>query len=388
MTRVLQVVGGLRRAGTETWLTQVARRLSASSVHMDFLVHGDEQGDYEPELRALGCEVFHTPSPADLLAYCKAVDGIIAGGAYGVVHSHLQHFSGLTTWLAYRRGVPMRVVHSHLDVVPADASAARRAYTRVMETLVRRYATHLVGVSRPAAAALFGSHWETLPNTAVVSCGIDLAPFLTPAIPGLRESLGLRPDGIVLGHVGRFVDQKNHAQLVEIAAEVMRRDRTAQLLLVGEGPLRPAIEQRCEALGISGRTVFAGTRPDVAAILKSAVDLFLFPSRYEGLGLAIVEAQAAGVPCVISDVVPSEAVVLRELVSFERLGAAPAAWADRIEAALQRKSPRQDAGRLVEASAFHVAHSVRWLEHLYQGEPCEPQASHPAVPARLLTEQT
>src|SRR3954453_11894334 len=100
MVRVLQVVGGLRRAGTETWLMNVARRLSASTVHMDFLVHGEEQGDYEPELRALGCAVFHTPSPHHLFAYCKAVDGIIAAGDYGVVHSHLQHFSGLTTWIA------------------------------------------------------------------------------------------------------------------------------------------------------------------------------------------------------------------------------------------------------------------------------------------------
>ena len=364
MVKVLQIVGGLRRAGTETWLLQVARRINRSAIAMDFLVHGEEKGDYEEELRDLGFGILRTPMPGRYAAYLRSVDAVLERGGYDVVHSHLQHFSGVTTFLASRHEIPVRIVHSHLDVQPGLARGRKATYAWIMRRLIRRHATHRIAVSRRAAAALFGAGWAEQPNTAVLSCGIDLARYLAPADMQLRASLGLRPDGLVIGHVGRFVEQKNHEMLLVVAAEVMDRDPAAQLLLVGEGPLHLQIEQACIDLGIRDRTIFAGSRTDVPEILKAAIDVFVFPSRYEGLGLAVVEAQAAGLPCVIADHVPAEVEVLPELIHRQSLEDSPSVWAAAINRARRRHGARAAADR-VAATTYNIDCSVTWLERLY-----------------------
>src|SRR5262245_56848963 len=167
MVKGLQIVGGLRRAGTETWLLQVARRINRSAIAMDFLVHGDEKGDYEEELRDLGFGIVRTPMPGRYAAYLRSVGAALDRGGYDVVHSHLQHFSGVTTFLASRHEIPVRIVHSHLDVQPGLARGRKATYAWIMQLLIRRHATHPIAVSRRAAAALFGAGWAEQPNTAV-----------------------------------------------------------------------------------------------------------------------------------------------------------------------------------------------------------------------------
>src|SRR4029450_107478 len=279
-------------------------------------------------------------------------------------HSHLQHFSGVTTFLASRQEIPRRIVHSHLDLQPDLARGRKATYAWVMLRLIRHHATHRIAVSQRAAAALFGADWSQLPNTAVLSCGIDLAPFLEPADMGLRASLGLRPEGLVIGHVGRFVEQKNHDMVLAIAGEVMGRDPGAQLLLVGEGPRRPQIERACTDLGIRDRTIFAGSRTDVPQVLTSAIDVFVFPSRYEGLGLAVVEAQAAGVPCVIADHVPAEVEVLPEFIHRQSLADPPSPWPATVNRVSHLHRGPAAAGR-VSKTAYNIECSVKWLERLY-----------------------
>jgi glycosyltransferase involved in cell wall biosynthesis len=364
MVKVLQIVGGLRRAGVETWLLHVARRTDRSAIAMDFVVHGDEKGEYEEELRDLGFGIIRTPMPRPYAAYLRSLSAILARGRYDVVHSHLQHFSGITTLLASRYRVPTRIVHSHLDIQPGLTSGRKAIYAWAMQRVIRRLATHRIAASEQAAVALFGADWREQPHTAVLSYGIDLGPFLDPTDAGLRASLGLRPEGVVIGHIGRFVEQKNHELLLAIAAEVMERDPGAQLLLVGEGPLRPQIEQACSGLGIRDRTIFAGSRGDVPELLKAAIDVFVFPSRYEGLGLAAVEAQAAGVPCVIADVVPPEVEVLPELVHWQSLHDPPSAWAATVDR-VQRLHGDPAATRPVWKTRFNIDCSAGWLQRLY-----------------------
>jgi glycosyltransferase involved in cell wall biosynthesis len=142
--------------------------------------------------------------------------------------------------------------------------------------------------------------------------------------------LGIPPDAFVIGHVGRFDEQKNHLFLVEIAAEVAKREPKMRLLLVGDGLLRPKIEQKIAQLGLTDRTIFAGSRHDVPRLMLSAMDVFLFPSLYEGLGLVLIEAQAAGLPCIFSDVVPEEADLVKPLIRRFSLSEPASVWADAI----------------------------------------------------------
>src|SRR4029450_9041612 len=154
MVKVLQIVGGLRRAGTETWLLQVARRINRSAIAVDFLVHGEETGEYEEELRDLGFGIVRTPMPGRYAPYLRSVAAALERGPYDAVHSHLQHFSGVTTFLASRQEIPRRIVHSHLDLQPDLARGRKATYAWVMLRLIRHHATHPLAVSQRAAAAL------------------------------------------------------------------------------------------------------------------------------------------------------------------------------------------------------------------------------------------
>lgn len=371
MPRILHVVGAMNRAGVETWLMQVLRRMERDRFPMHFLVHVNEPAAYDEEIQALGSRVIPCLRPSRPWLYARNfMRALEQHGPYDVIHSHVHHYSGWVLRLARRAGVPLRIAHSHLDTRLEDARAGplRRVYLLLMRRWIRRHATCGLAASRQAAESLFGSSWRQDSRWRILHCGIDLVPFRTsPDRQAVREDLGLPAGAPVLGHVGRFEEQKNHAFLLQIAAELARREPRARWLLVGEGPLLARIEQDASSIGIRDKILFAGSRPDVPLLLCGGMDAFVFPSRYEGLGLALVEAQAAGLPCIVSDVVPEEADLVPPLVQRLSLAQPVADWAAAALAALRREPicrPHQ-ALALMEQGPFDIATSVRNLAGHY-----------------------
>jgi glycosyltransferase involved in cell wall biosynthesis len=182
----------------------------------------------------------------------------------------------------------------------------------------------------------------------------------------VRAEFGLPPDAFLLGHVGRFDRDKNHTHLIAVTAEVRRRVPNTYLLLVGDGKLRPAIEYDAVRKGVRHRVVFAGGRSDVARLLR-AMDVFVFPSQFEGLGLAAVEAQAAGLPCILSEGLPEEATVVAPLVRRVSLSQSAEEWAEvilSIRAAPPAIEP-DEAQAMVAKSPFNVRVGIEQLEQLY-----------------------
>jgi glycosyltransferase involved in cell wall biosynthesis len=375
--RVLHVVGGLSRAGTETWLVNVLRRLDRSRFDFAFLVHDITHEGYCDEVRRLGSDVLlcnaRTP-----MNYALQLRGILKRrGPFHVIHGHLQHFNGVVLSAAASVGVPVRVAHSHLAARASDQSFPRLVYARGMASLISYFATNKLAASEPAAEALYGQRWREDPSVRVLHCGVDMSGFSDASdSTTVRREFGIPDDAFVIGHVGRLEHQKNHAFLLHVAAETFRK-RPGYLLLVGEGSLRPAIEAQACNLGIRERTIFAGSRSDVPRLL-AAMDAFVFPSHFEGLGLVLLEAQAAGLPITMSDVIPQEAVVFRELVREVSLNATAADWAstvlsDRLTA---RRTP-DDARRDLLRSSFNIDRSARELMNFYDlatrrkaGTPC------------------
>lgn len=366
--RILHVVGALNRGGVETWLMHVLRHIDRDRFRFDFLTHTEQPAAYDDEARALGARLIPCLRPARPLAYGRNFKRILREhGPYDVLHSHVHHFSGYTLRLAAQAGVPLRIAHSHSDTAAHESQArpARRAYLALMERWVRQHATAGLAASGQAAAALYGPDWQRDPRYRLLYCGIDPAPFHAPADrAACRAEFGLAADALVIGHVGSFKPVKNHAFLVEIAAEVVRREPRARFLLVGDGPLRPDIERRVQAAGLSDYVVFAGLRGDVPRLLRGALDVFLLPSLYEGLPVAGLEAQAAGLPLVLSDTITAEADVIPELVRHLALAAPAPAWAGALLAARPAVTAA-DALAQIENSRFTIAHSVRELEELY-----------------------
>ena len=369
--RILQVVGGMNRGGIETWLMHILRHIDRDRIQMDFLVHTTQPEAYDDEIRALGCQMIPCLEPSRPWIYASNFKQLLnTHGPYDIVHSHLHHFNGYVLRLARQAGIPVRIAHTHTDTSSQDVKAgwSRRLYLALMKRWIARYATYGMAINRQAAAGLFGVAWESDPRWRVFDCGIDLTPFQDVVDPiAVRAELGIPEDAFVIGHVGRFVPVKNHTFIVDIASEVARREPKFYLLLVGDGPLRPDIEQKIAQKGLCDRVIFAGVRSDVHRLMLGAIDLFLFPSLYEGMGNVRLEAQAAGVFCVVSDTVPKEGDVVKPLVQRMSLSRSAGQWAEAILAA-KKADPRMtqaDALRLVEQSSFNIQTSVKDLEKLY-----------------------
>lgn len=371
--KVLQVVGEMNRGGMETWLMHVLRHLDRDRFRVDFLVHADAGCAYDEEIVSLGSGLFRIrPSLKKVpAAYTRRFRKVLGeGGPYHVLHSHVHYFSGMVLRLAAGAGVKERIAHIHIDTAPvrAKAGAPRRLFMSLMRKWVRDYATVGLAASTAAAASFFGSDWKEDPRWRVLHCGIDLEPFKGEGgRKRVREELGIPGDSLVIGHVGRFQPQKNHAFILRIAVEAAEREHRAFFLLVGDGPLRGEVERRAREMGLGERVVFAGERDDVPRMMR-AMDAFLLPSLYEGLPLALLEAQASALPCVVSENVSPEAQAVEGLVRRVSLEEPPSTWAEEILRAAEeaRGTGRALCLEVLEKSDFNIVNSVKKLEELYE----------------------
>lgn len=356
--------------GVETWLMHVLRRIDRERFRMDFLVHTPRRCAYDDEIRRLGSEIIPCLGPRNPVLYARRLREILVRNRYTIVHSHVHHYSGLVLRVAAKAGVPTRIAHSHNDTSTLQRSAgpARKVYLALMKRWIDRYATQGLACSRPAAACLFGPNWAADQRYSVLYCGIDLEPFRDNGLEpeAVRQELGIPRGAIVVGHVGRMAPQKNHLFLIDVFAEVKKREPRAHLLLVGDGPLRPTIEQRVKACGLGDSVTFAGLRPDVPRLMLAAMDVFLFPSLYEGLGLVLIEAQAAGLTSVVSDVTPEEVTLAPLFVKRISLQASKEKWADAtLGVARLRPNNANDGLAAVEGTPMDITVAAERLTEKY-----------------------
>jgi glycosyltransferase involved in cell wall biosynthesis len=369
--RVLQVVGRMDTGGTETWLMHVLRHIDRERFQMDFLVETREPSLFDDEIRALGGNILPCLHPRRPLRYARNLRKVMQDhGPYDVIHSHNYFYSGYVLRLAEWHRVPLRIAHSHndLSMFQAGASMRRRAYTGLMRRWIDQHATIGLAASGRAASSLFGPRWEDDPRFRVLHCGIDLDPFSAVTDrAAVRAELGIPEDAFVVGHVGMFKEQKNHAFLIRIGAELAAREPNMRLLLVGDGPLRATIEQQVAHAGLSNFVILAGVRSDASRLMLGAMDVMVVPSLHEGLPIVGIEAQAAGLPLVISDVLPPDVDVVLELIDRLPLSQSPACWAEAVlRAGSQRKTIDQRAALMqVEQSQFNIIRSSRALEQVY-----------------------
>jgi glycosyltransferase involved in cell wall biosynthesis len=222
--------------------------------------------------------------------------------------------------------------------------------------------------SRPAAAELFGQDWERNPRVRILYCGVDLSPFHSAPDHCARTELGLPDNAFVVGHVGRFNEQKNHAFLVDIAEQVIMRDSNVWFVLIGEGEEKVGIQKSVAKRGLAHRFVFEGHRNDIPRVMLDAMDVFLLPSFHEGLPLVGMEAQAAGLPMVVSDAITTEMDGVPGLIRRLSLHQTAAEWA---EAVLNLKATgpgvaKREALAAMEDGPFNIQSSVQALQSFYE----------------------
>ena len=368
--RILHVLGSLNRGGVEIWLMDILRHIDRQRFEMDFLTHSPVEGTFDREAAALGARIIRFPYSRRPHVYAREFPRVLSKyGPYDVVHSHVHLYSGYVLALAARAGIRCRIAHSHNDTAACEAARPpiRKLYAACMKAGIRWYATVGLAASRSAAAALFGRGWQQAPRWRLLYYGIDGERFLPQSgRERLRNRLGIPADARVVVHVGRFDPQKNHRFLVAIAAAAIRQESNLHFVFAGDGPLRPQIEALCGSAGILPRCHFLGVRSDIPEILGAA-DAFLFPSFYEGLGLALIEAQAAGVPCVYSDAVPEEAEIVPRLGTKLPLSDGVSGWVSALVGVVSQ--PPQclacEARALFERSRFTIQRSTAALVDCY-----------------------
>lgn len=377
--RVLHILARLDRGGTETWLLNVFRHLNRSEFVCDCLVFdaarsNDIRGAYEAEVIATGCRVFRCPHPTNPWAFGRGLRRVLrSSGPYEIVHSHVDPCGFPLRW-AHAAGIPTRIAHAHNPGLELRRRPlwVRRALSGWTRRLIARHATGGLATSQAAGEALFGRIRQPGWSWRVLSCGLDLSPYRAPvrAREMVLARLELPSSARVWLNVGKFCEsgQKNQEFFLRALAEARREEPATWGVLVGDGPRRRRVEALADELGVKPYVRFLGSRDDVPELLLTIGDVFVFPSRFEGLGLAVVEAQAAGKPCVVSDAVPTEAVVVPELVDRLSLKSNPRVWARRINERLRSPAPRDPAAdwrRIVE-SPFNISHAVQALHGYYR----------------------
>ena len=357
MVRVLQIVTKMDRGGLETMLMNYYRQIDRNKVQFDFLVHRSERGVYDDEIEALGGVIYRIQRLNPLsLGYYRTLNIFFDSykEKYRIVHSHLDCMSAYPLRAAKRAGIPIRIAHAHSTSQDRDWKYWFKLFSL---QIIPRYATDYFACGKEAAKWMFGDCPAIiLPNAINAEDYI----FNQAMREKVRSQFGIMTDELLIGHVGRFSPPKNHDFLVDVFAEVLKQ-RKAKLLLVGIGPLQEHIKNRVDILQLSEKVIFAGLRSDVSQLLQ-AMDVFIFPSIYEGLPLTVIEAQAAGLPCIISDKVPIECKKT-DLVQQVELSKGVSVWAN--IAIRAGKIVRKNTYAQICSARFDIADNAKWLESYY-----------------------
>lgn len=318
-----KMVGG----GLEAVVMSYYRHIDREKVQFDFIVDEDSTLVPREEIESLGGRVFTVPPYQRVVAYQRVLLRLFREQGWTIVHSHENALSVIPLRAAKRAGVPVRIAHSHSTSGPGEP--ARNAMKWVLRRFANVYPTHRMACSRHAGEWLFGkgAEFDVLYN----AIELDRFRFDSRVRAEVRAELGIPDSSLIVGHIGRFVTQKNHAFLLEIFGRIVRDGVDAVLVLAGDGPLRPDMERKAKGLGVSDRVRFLGQRSDVSRLYQ-AFDVFCLPSLYEGLGIVAVEAQASGLPCVLSTEVPRE-VEVTGWCTFLSLHAPAERWSAAVERA-------------------------------------------------------
>lgn len=355
--KVLQVVTQMNRGGLETMLMNYYRNIDRSKVQFDFLTHRNGEKDYDSEILSLGGKIYCLPSlnPFDR-KYLRQIDDFFRDHTeYKIVHSHLNCMSTYPLKYARKYGVPVRIAHSHNSGQKRNLKYLVKIYSR---SQITKYATHLAACSEQAGKWMYGKS-----DFIIINNAIDAGKFIFDenTFNKMRRELNIE-NKFVIGHVGRFDIQKNHSFIIDIFEEVYKKNKDSVLILVGLGDLKEDIEQKVKRLGFSEAVMFLGLRNDIQDVLQP-FDVFLFPSLYEGLGISVVEAQASGLHCIVSENIPKEAYVT-DLIEAISLKLPAGVWAERI-LNYQYGYGRKDTYEQIKSNGYDITVTAKWLEKFY-----------------------
>lgn len=359
--RILHVVGVMDQGGIETLLMNLYRNIDRTLIQFDFLTHCTKKGFFNDEIISLGGKIYSVVNPLSftgVFQYKKQLTHFFTEHPeYTIVHSHMNTFSGIILSIATFSGVKTCIAHSHTTIA---ASSIKTPLWKLSRLFGQSSISHYFACSRDAAKWSFNRHAE---KSVIFKNAIDLEKyrFSSETRETYRNELNLN-DKYIVGHVGRFNEIKNHNFLIDVYAKLREKKKDAVLLLVGDGPLLSDMRKKAKEMGIIDSIIFLGNRDDVEKLL-CAMDIFVFPSTNEGLGIVAIEAQVSGLNCLVSDALPQE-VKVTNLLTYASLKNGPDYWASHIQRSVTPDN-RDKAYIEVKNQGYDIKESAKWLKNFY-----------------------
>ena len=360
--RIAHIMGKMIAGGVESVVTSEFLEMDKSKIQFDFICDEDSTNIPYDLIEKNGGRVIIIPPYQKAFKYHKELKKVLKENNYKIVHSHISTMSVFSLFAAKCAGVPVRIAHSHSTTNKKEKK--KNLMKQVLRPFSKVFATNYMCCSELAGRWLFGNKEYDKGNVYLLNNAIDLDKFKynESLRKKKRKELGIKDDTLVIGHLGRFVAQKNHTFLIDIFNEIHKKNSNSILLLAGQGPLMEDIKNKVKELDLNDSVKFLGQRSD-ANELYQAFDVFLLPSLYEGLPVVGVEAQAAGLLCYLSDDMTKETKVL-DITKFMSLNNTPKEWADNILDDV-KKYKRIDTSKEMTAKNFNIKEEAKRLEEYY-----------------------
>lgn len=358
--KVLLVVYWMNRGGVENLLMNIFRNTDRSKLQFDFVVHSAQRGAFDDEIEALGGKIYRCCDYKiyNHFQYTKWWNSFFEEHKeYRIIHSHLDSCANIHLRIAKKHGLKT-IAHAHTI---SEGSGVRAAAKKFLKIGFNSCCDYKFACSKTAAEWLYGKQAD---KSRIINNAIDVKKFAYNSQTACRvkKGLGIAENTFVVGHVGRIDPPKNHSFLVEIFAEICKINSNSVLLLVGFGELENEIHQKVKNLGIESNVKFLGVREDVSSLLQ-AMDVFVFPSLFEGFPVTLVEAQAAGLPCIISSAITGE-VCFTSLVKQISLESSAQMWAKEVLSF--KGTQKKDTTEAIRAAGYDISSVAKELEEFYR----------------------
>lgn len=359
--RIAQIMGKMNSGGVESVVMNYYRNIDKNKVQFDFIVDKDSQNIPREEIEDMGGKIILVPPYKNIVSYMNILKNTLRKGNYKIVHSHLNALSVFPLYAARVSKVPIRIAHSH------STSNKKEWKKNIMKNILRPFskvnATHYFCCSELAGRWLFGDKAYNYGNVKLINNAIDVDKFIynEEIRDKIRKEIKVE-NKLVIGHVGRFVEQKNHIGLIDIFNEIYKINPDSVLLLAGDGPLLGYIRDKVNSLNLTDAVKFLGVRKDINNIMQG-IDVFLLPSLYEGLPVVGVEAQASGSLCILSSNMTKETKVI-ETTKFLDIYDEPKEWAKSILEEY-KKFKRKDTKQEIINSNFEIKSEAKKLQNDY-----------------------
>ena len=367
MLRILCIVASMDTGGAETFLMKVFRNIDKTQIEMDFCVGTTRKGYYDDEILANGGKIFYvTMKSKNFAVFCKDLISLLRNKHYDcVIRTGASSLTAIELWIAKICGVPCRILRSSNAGTLKD-KGIHGIIHKILRVPLTSAATIKIAPSRLAGEYTFGKRIAKR-DLIILKNGLPTENYIFSAEyrQQIREEFGIN-DKIVIGHVGRFNQQKNHDYLIDVFNQFSKIKPNAVLMLVGTGELQTQVKEKALELNILDKIIFTGVRSDVPRLLM-AMDVLVFPSFYEGMPNVVIESQCTGLPCVISDSITNE-VKVTDLVTMESIHDEPLKWNDSILQSLKKKIDRVKYAEIMRRNGYEIKDIVEQFVELARGD--------------------